>query len=342
MTNGGDTTLLRVESLSKQFSLRQGLFTRRGPGLTAIDDVSLKIDTGQIYGLVGESGSGKSTLGRAIIQLVRPDSGRVIFKGRDLCTLKRAELRRTRKKLQVIFQDPSAALSPRRTILQTLVEPLEQFQMCPRSERLHRCGQVLETVGLDRDVLHRLPHQLSSGQKQRIGIARALLSEPDLIIADEAVSALDVSVQAQILDLVRMLQAERGIAFMFITHDLSVIPQLANVVGVMFQGQIVESAPVESLFSRPSHPYTQELIAAIPDPDPSVAMSAVNMKAGLSRKPHSRGCVFADRCSRRLRHCSDSEPRNHGLKTEGLHQVKCHLHAEPEPVRFDQNSESIK
>jgi oligopeptide/dipeptide ABC transporter ATP-binding protein len=253
-----------------------------------------------------------------------------MFRGRDLCTLGRRELRRTRKKIQIIFQDPSAALSPRRNILQTLLEPLEHFEIGDRTERVRRCEQALDTVGLDSGVLTRLPHQLSSGQKQRIGIARAVLTEPDLIIADEAISALDVSVQAQILELVRKLRADYGIAFMFITHDLSVIPQVADVVSVMFQGQIVESAPVESLFSRPSHPYTQELLAAIPDPDPSVAMSAVEVRAGLSRKARSRGCVFADRCSRLMQVCRETEPRNLRLETDHRHHVKCHLEAEPE------------
>jgi oligopeptide/dipeptide ABC transporter ATP-binding protein len=320
---------LTVEGLSKQFSLKQGLMARRGPALTAIDNVSLEIEKGQIYGLVGESGSGKSTLGRAILQLVRPDSGKVIFRGHDLCQISQQKMRQTRKRLQIIFQDPLAALSPRRTVLQTLLEPLEQFKMGPPGEWREKCTQVLETVGLDQNVLGRLPSQLSSGQRQRIGIARAILTGPDLIVADEAVSALDVSVQAQILDLVRMLQNDHGIAFMFITHDLAVIPQVADVVGVMFQGQIVESAPVRSLFEQPSHPYTQQLLAAIPDPDPNVIMPEINITTGLSREVHTGGCVFADRCMKVMEKCKTHEPRRVPLESTRQHHVKCYLYPEP-------------
>lgn len=329
MTGQADKTLLRVQGLSKKYRLRQRMLVRGGPSLKAIDDVSLDIESGQIHGLVGESGSGKSTLGRAILQLVRPDSGQVFFHGRDLCTASHQEMRRTRRKLQIIFQDPLAALSPRRTVLQSLLEPLDQFQIGNRRERQRMCEQALETVGLDQAVLGRLPRQLSSGQRQRIGIARAVLTGPDLIIADEAVSALDVSVQAQILDLIRKLQVEHGIAFMFITHDLAVIPQVADVVSVMYHGQIVESAPARSLFQKPSHPYTRQLLAAIPDPDPSVAMSAVNIKAGLSRDPRAAGCVFADRCSDMMSHCAETEPRSLPLETELRHHVKCHLYPDP-------------
>lgn len=319
-------TLLRVENLSKHFSLHHGLFSSAGPALTAIDNISFTIDAGQVLGLVGESGSGKSTLGRAIIQLIRADSGRVLFHGQDLCHADQRQLRRTRKSIQIIFQDPLAALSPRRTILQTLLEPLEQFDPRNRTQHRKKCAQALDTVGLDPGILARLPHQLSSGQRQRICIARAVLTDPELIIADEAVSALDVSVQAQILALIRKLQSERGIAFIFISHDLSVISQVADVVGVMFQGQIVESAPVESLFSQPSHPYTKELLAAIPDPDPSVAMSVVNINAGLSRTSCSGGCVFADRCSRVMPGCRETEPETVALDGNPGHYVKCHLY----------------
>ena len=328
MTATGKTALLEVENLSKRYNMRQGLFARSGPSLTAIDRVSFSIEPGQIFGLVGESGSGKSTLGRVILQLVRPDSGKVIFKGKNLCAASKLELREAREKLQVVFQDASAALSPRRSILQTLLEPLDQFAIGDRSGRLQKCEEVLDTVGLDRDVLARLPHQLSSGQRQRIGIARAVLTDPDLIIADEAVSALDVSVQAQILELIRKLQSERGIAFLFISHDLAVIPQLADVVAVMFQGQLVESAPIESLFRNPSHPYTKELLAAIPDPDPTVSISPVHVTAGLSRASSTHACVFADRCRQVMPRCKEIEPQTLFLQSDLTHRVKCHLYSE--------------
>ena len=328
MSTASSPVLLKVEGLSKRFSLHHGLFSHSGPVLTAIEDISFTVESGQVHGLVGESGSGKSTLGRAILQLIRPDSGKVLFHGQDLCLASRRQLRRTRKNIQVIFQDSLAALSPRRTVAQTLLEPLDQFALGDRSQRREKCDKVLETVGLDRSVLARLPHQLSSGQRQRICIARAVLTDPDLIIADEAVSALDVSVQAQVLELIRKLQSERGIAFIFISHDLSIIPQVADLVSVMFQGQIVESAPVDSLFSQPSHPYTQELLAAIPDPDPSVTMSVVDVNAGLSRESRSGSCVFADRCSRLMPHCRKAEPKTMALENQPRHHVKCHLFSE--------------
>ena len=327
MSRMPDSRLLQVEELSKRFSLKHGLFTRSGPSLTAIDRVSLNIDKGQVYGLVGESGSGKSTLGRAILQLVKPDSGRVLFQGRDLCTAGREVMRRTRQKIQIIFQDPLSALSPRRTVLQSLMEPLDQFGLGERSGRRERCEQVLETVGLDASVLDRVPRQLSSGQRQRVCIARAVLTDPDLIIADEAVSALDVSVQAQVLELIRNLQSRHGIAFMFITHDLAVIPQVADHVGVMYRGRIVESARVESLFDTPSHPYTRQLLAAIPDPDPQAAMTPIQLDAGISREPRSTGCAFADRCPDAVAVCATDEPQDARLESGDAHHVKCHLYS---------------
>ena len=326
MTTHANPALLKVENLSKVFRLHHGLFSSTGPALTAIDNISFTIEAGQILGLVGESGSGKSTLGRAILQLIKPDSGRVLFRGQDLCRTDHRQLRRARKHIQVIFQDPLAALSPRRTIFQSLLEPLEQFDPENRPEHRQKCIDILATVGLDNSILARLPHQLSSGQRQRICIARAVLTEPELIIADEAVSALDVSVQAQILELIRKLQSQRGIAFIFISHDLSVIPQVADHVGVMFQGQILESAPVESLFSQPSHPYTRELLAAVPDPDPAVAMSVVDINTGLTRASRSACCVFADRCSRVMGKCRETEPETLALDDNPGHYVKCHLY----------------
>ena len=320
--------LLQVQDLSKNFRVRQGLFTHEGQALTAIDRVSFNIEAGQIFGLVGESGSGKSTLGRLILQLIKPDSGRILFQGADLCAAGAGHVRLARQKLQIIFQDPSAALSPRRTIAQTLLEPLEQFGLGKQAERQRKCAEVLESVGMHPDVLARLPHQLSSGQRQRIGIARAVLTNPDLIVADEAVSALDVSVQARILDLIRRLQSERGIAFLFISHDLAVVQQIANVVGVMFRGQIVESGPADSLFRQPSHPYTQALLAAVPDPDPSTRPAPAPFSAGLSRLPQMQACVFADRCSKAMQICRVDEPQVLPLASNLQHRVKCHLYSE--------------
>ena len=318
--------LLQVEELSKHFKVKQGAFSGSGPMLAAVDRVSFSIERGQVFGLAGESGSGKSTLGRAIAQLTRPDSGKVLFGGRDLGRLGAREMRNARRKIQIIFQDPAAALSPRRTILQTLTEPLNLFGIGKRGARNTLAAEALNTVGLDSSALPRMPHQFSSGQRQRIGIARALLTDPDLVIADEAVSALDVSVQAQILELISQLQRERGIAFLFISHDLAVIQQVADVAGIMYRGQVVEIAPCEQLFAQPLHPYTRQLIAAVPDPDPSVAREMAVPATGLARLPKGSGCVFAHRCREVMPLCRETEPPDSTTGPVPQHRVKCHLY----------------
>jgi oligopeptide/dipeptide ABC transporter ATP-binding protein len=325
MKTNGSKPLLKVENLGKSFSLRPGLFARGGPVLKAIDQVSFEIQAGQIFGLVGESGSGKSTLGRAILQLIKADTGAVYFRDLNLCQANKPELNAAREKLQVIFQDPSASLSPRRNIFRSLLEPLEQFSNDKPEIQRQQCEHVLERVGLDKEVLGRLPHQLSSGQRQRVGIARAILTRPDLIIADEAVSALDVSVQAQILELIRSLREDLGVAFLFISHDLAVISQVADVVAVMFQGQIVEMAPVASLFDQPAHPYTQELLNAIPDPNPAIPLKSLKSKGGLSREAKASGCVYAGRCSSVMSKCHEIAPEQSRLESNPQHHVKCHL-----------------
>jgi peptide/nickel transport system ATP-binding protein len=317
--------LLRVEDLGKRYAVRHGPFSGTGPALAAVDQVSLSIESGRIFGLVGESGSGKSTLARCILRLVEPDTGRVLFHGRDLLGMSRRELDGARQRIQLIFQDPAAALSPRRTVLQTLTEPLDHFGIGTKQERTGLAAEALATVGLDTGALPRLPHQFSSGQRQRIGIARALLAEPELVIADEAVSALDVSVQAQILDLVLRLREDRGISFLFISHDLAVIRQVADQVGVMYRGQLVEAATRDALFDDPMHPYTQQLLAAAPDPDPSLRREAPLSAAGLVRLPMESCCVFAHRCPRVMNRCEAAEPEEYRLGKAGRHRVKCHL-----------------
>jgi peptide/nickel transport system ATP-binding protein len=326
MTSSNSSDLLQVRNVSKHFSLRHGLFSRTGPALAALDDVSITIRPGQIFGLVGESGSGKSTLGRTILQLTKADSGSVHFHGQDLCTANASELNIARKKLQVIFQDPSSSLNPRRSIRQSLLEPLDQFGIGEKRQRESMCQEALNTVGLDTRIMDRMPRQLSSGQRQRVGIARAVLTKPDLIIADEAVSALDVSVQAQVLELIRKLRSELGIAFLFISHDLAVISQLADTVAVMFRGKIVESAPVDTLFGKPSHPYTQELLAAVPSPDPSIPIKAVTIRQGLSREAHVTGCAFASRCASVMPQCRNQAPGLASLESNSTHHVRCHLY----------------
>lgn len=324
--------LLEVRNLSRKFQAKPGLFASKVPGWTAIDSVNLKIRSAEIYGLVGESGCGKSTLARTILQLTRPDSGQVLLHGQDLCTATGSALRMARQKVQMVFQDPSAALSPRRTVLQTLLEPLQQYGIGTAQDRRDRCISVLETVGLDAPLLSRLPHQLSSGQRQRIGFARAVLAEPELIIADESVSALDVSVQAQILELVKRLQSVHGIAFLFISHDLAVIAQVADHVGVMFGGRIVETGTLESLFQEAAHPYTRELLAAIPDPDPAIPFTPVHASRGLLRRKQQQGCVFAERCAELLPRCRDIAPPAVPLESAPGHRVECHLYTIGKPA----------
>lgn len=328
MKSSDTKALLEVRNVSKHFSLRHGLFARSGPALAALDDVSLTIKPGQIFGLVGESGSGKSTLGRTILQLTRASTGSILFHGQDLCAASAGELNLARKKLQVIFQDPSSSLNPRRSIRQSLLEPLDQFEIGEKHQRQAMCEQALNTVGLDSEILERRPRQLSSGQRQRVGIARAVLTTPDLVIADEAVSALDVSVQAQVLDLVRKLRSELGIAFLFISHDLAVISQIADKVAVMFHGKIVESAPVGDLFNKPSHPYTRELLDAVPSLDPSVPIKAVTIRQGLSRQAQVTGCAFATRCSSVMPQCKQVAPGLEPLESNSSHHVRCHLYTE--------------
>ena len=319
-------TLLQVTDLSKHFSVRHGLFRGTGPRLAAVDRVSLEIGERRIFGLAGESGSGKSTLGRIIVQLLRADSGQILYRGRKIDTLTGQDLRDLRRRIQVIFQDPAAALSPRRRIRQTLLEPLNLFGIGARDERESLAVEALEAVGMDGKALPRFPHQFSSGQRQRIGIARALLTGPELVIADEAVSALDVSVQAQILELILQLRRERGIAFLFISHDLAVIRQVADEVGIMFRGQLVESAPCAELFDRPLHPYTRQLLASVPSPDPDHQGATLEAAGGLVREPAGPGCVYAHRCSESKSRCLVENPRDHRPDPDHAHRVKCHLY----------------
>lgn len=321
-------TVLRIEQLTKHYQVRQSPFSGTGPTLAAVDRVSLGIEAGCIFGLAGESGSGKSTLGRAILQLVKPDAGRILFKGRDLANLGSREMHDVRRRIQIIFQDPATALSPRRTIGQTLLEPLDLFSIGASNERTGLAVDALQAVGLNGDALPRFPHQFSSGQRQRIGIARALITGPELVIADEAVSALDVSVQAQILESIVQLRRDRGIAFLFISHDLAVIRQVADDVGIMYRGQLVEAAAREQLFANPLHPYTRQLLASVPNPDPSARRGSLNAPAGLLREPAGTGCVFTRRCGEAMPVCRQSEPADTRPRRSRPHRVKCHLYEE--------------
>jgi oligopeptide transport system ATP-binding protein len=265
MPDSNADPLLKVQNLRVYFPIFSGIFRRITDHVKAVDDVSFEISKGSTVGLVGESGSGKTTIGRAIIRLVEPTSGQILFKGQDLVPFSQTKFRPFRKKIQMIFQDPYNSLNPRLTIYSIVSEPLEiHFPAMTRSEREERCAQLLVKVGLKKDHLYRYPHEFSGGQRQRIGIARALAVEPEFIVCDEPVSALDVSVQAQIVNLLQDLQEELGLTYLFIAHDLAVVEHISNFVLVMNHGKIVEAAPAEAIYQSPQHEYTKKLLAAVP------------------------------------------------------------------------------
>jgi oligopeptide/dipeptide ABC transporter ATP-binding protein len=295
------------------------------PSLTAVRDVCLDVEPGQIHALVGESGSGKTSLARAILQLLPIESGRILFRGEDLAAMNRRQLRDVRRNMQAVFQDPLASLSPRRTVLQTLLEPLDHFRIGAAEERAERAAAALETVGLDANLRHRYPHELSGGQRQRVSLARALVNEPDLIIADEPVSSLDVPVQARIIELIRQLRERLGLTFLLISHDLSVVRRLADEVAVMYLGELVETGPATQLFDRPAHPYTRSLMAAIPVPDPRHAAPSILAGDPPSALTPPRGCVFHMRCPKRLESCAHEAPAETSIAAEKGHRVRCHL-----------------
>ena len=297
--------------------------------LAAVNGVSFDIQAGGIFGLVGESGSGKSSLAHAIVQLVRPTAGEILFRGENLLEKRGKELRDARRNIQLVFQDPMASLSPRRNILQSLLEPLDHFRIGASKQRRSMAAETLDTVGLDQDVARRYPHELSGGQRQRVALARALITQPQLIIADESVSSLDVSVQARILELILHLRETSGVAFLFISHDLAVIQQLADVVGVMYLGKLLELAPAGRLFREPAHPYTRTLLEAVPAPDPGHAKPMVLKGEPPSPLTPPPGCVFHTRCPEAMEQCGRVEPvENCLVKAQASHSghlVKCHL-----------------
>lgn len=277
--------LLEAHHLVKQFPARGG-----GAPVRAVDDVSLHIERGETLGLVGESGCGKSTLGRLILQLIPRDSGEVLLDG----SRPESDMQAFRRRAQIVFQDPFRSLNPRRTVGQAIAEPLQIHKLVAPAQRRERVAQLLGEVGLDADAMNRYPHQFSGGQRQRVGIARALAVEPQLIILDEPVSALDVSVQAQIVHLLQNLQREHGLSYLFISHNLAVVRHMAQRVAVMYRGKIVETAPVLALYKTPRHPYTRALLDAVPEPDPSRVLHSPVPTAPI---PQETACRYAPRCA---------------------------------------------
>ena len=310
--------LLRVEHLKKYFKSARGM-------VHAVDDVSFTLEAGKTLGVVGESGCGKSTLGRTIIRLQEPTSGRVLFDGKDDSKLNRQGLWEQRRQMQMIFQDPFSSLNPRMTISQAIEEPLALYKICPdRTSRQKRVAELMDTVGLARRLYNTYPHELDGGRRQRIGIARALALNPRFIVCDEPVSALDVSIQAQILNLMQDLQKEFHLTYMFITHDLSVVYHISDEIMVMYLGQVIEKAPAEKLFANPVHPYTQALLSAIPVPSLHDRRERVLMTGELTSPidPPAE-CRFSNRCRFATDHCREAEPQL--LEVEPGHFVSCFL-----------------
>ncbi|HKX08655.1 MAG TPA: oligopeptide/dipeptide ABC transporter ATP-binding protein [Stellaceae bacterium] len=316
--------LLEVENLSKSFQVRQGFLGGSAGRVLALSDVSFSVEAGEAFGLVGESGCGKSTAGRSVLRLVEPDGGRVRFKGEDVLTAGAAQLRQLRREMQIVFQDPYSSLNPRRTIGQTLAEPMAVHGLGSASEIASRVRAVLTEVGLPSDAAQKYPHEFSGGQRQRIGIARALVLQPELIVADEPVSALDVSIQAQILVLLRGLQERRNLSFVFISHDLGVVRHFCRKVAVMYLGRIVEKGPVPAIFNEPLHPYTRALRNASPVPDPKakVAMAKLEGEVASAMAPPT-GCHFHPRCPRAMDICKQVYPS--WVQVSKDRGVACHL-----------------
>src|SRR6266404_646847 len=320
-----EVPVLQVNGLVKHFQLSRGIVLRRRVGLVrAVEDVSFEIARGETLALVGESGCGKSTTGRLILRLMDPTSGSVRFKGKEIADLDKGELRRMRQHMQIIFQDPYASLNPRMTVGEILAEPLRVHEIGDDASRAARGRELLEIVGLSPEHARRYPHQFSGGQRQRIGIARALAANPDLIVCDEAVSALDVSVKAQMVNLLSDLKAEFGMALLFISHDLGVVEHLSDRVAVMYLGALVEIADRETLFARPSHPYTRALLNSAPAADPANRGKAIPLR-GDPPSPIDvpSGCRFHTRCPYVFDRCKSEAP---ALRARSGQQfAACHL-----------------
>ncbi|API91805.1 putative oligopeptide transport ATP-binding protein YkfD [Virgibacillus pantothenticus] len=314
--------ILEVNRLQKFFEIS------RNQTLQAVNDVSFQISQGETFGLVGESGCGKSTIGRTILGLYDKTAGEVLYDGKDIHALKENEKFQLHRKMQMIFQDPYASLNPRSTVQEIISEPMEVHHIYRHKQEIkERVYQLLEEVGLQREHANRYPHEFSGGQRQRIGIARALALEPDFIIADEPISALDVSVQAQVVNLLKEIQSEKGLTFLFIAHDLSMVKQISDRIGVMYLGNLVELTQADVLYESPLHPYTKALLSAIPIPDPVVEEKRERIiLQGELPSPISppSGCVFRTRCPRAMNICEQQKPSFREIEPE--HYVACHLY----------------
>lgn len=319
--------LVSVKNLVKRFPINGGILQREVASVKAVANVSFDIRKGETLGLVGESGCGKSTLGRTLLRLIEPSSGNIFFRGKEITHLPFKELRKLRRNMQIIFQDPYASLNPRMTVEDILKEPLLIHKLCnSRQEERRRVFKLLDLCGLRREAISRYPHEFSGGQRQRICIARALAVEPEFIVCDEPVSALDVSIQAQIINLMMDLQKELGLTYLFIAHDLKVVEHISTRVAVMYLGKIVEEASSEDLYANPKHPYTKALLSAIPIPDPSYHKERIILKGDVPSPVNPpEGCYFNPRCPIAKDNCKITPPELKPVDTSsGVHSASCH------------------
>jgi oligopeptide/dipeptide ABC transporter ATP-binding protein len=319
-------TLLQVSHLKKYFPIKRGILRRTVGYVKAVDDVSFAVRKGETLGIVGESGCGKSTTGRSILRLIEPTAGEVLYQGKDLTKLSRSAMRELRQKMQIVFQDPYSSLNPKYKIGSLLERPMKIHGLYSPAERRKRVINLLERCGLDASAVNKYPHEFSGGQRQRIGIARALTLNPSLLVLDEPVSALDVSVQSQIINLLEDLQDEFGLTYLFIAHDLSVVRHISDRIAVMYLGQVVELTDSLELFDDPLHPYTQALLSAIPVPDPEVKRERILLSGDLPSPANPpKGCPFHTRCKDAMDVCKLKKPEWKEVKPG--HHVACHLYS---------------
>lgn len=320
-------TLVEIKNLSKFFDVKRGMFSTKKSYVKAVDDVSFSIKKGETLGIVGESGCGKTTTGRTLLKLYEPTAGEIIYDGKDIAKLKNNEMLPYRRKMQMIFQDPYASLNSRMSVGDIIGEPIEIHKLMNKTEKIERVKYLLNKVGLSAEDVRRYPHEFSGGQRQRIGIARALAVQPEFIVCDEPISALDVSIQAQVVNMLEDLQDDLGLTYLFIAHDLSMVKHISNKIGVMYLGKLVEIAESNELYKNPLHPYTKALLSAIPVPDPD--MAAQNQRIMLEGEIPSpidppEGCRFRGRCKYAMPMCAEAQPELKDMGSE--HKVACFLY----------------